>query len=121
VVSGRLVVVGHVTVVDGTKLRVKVACQGPTVDRCAGRLTLLTLTGRGRHRHKLGVGGRTINLRGGRHLTITKELDARGRKLLRAAGTMHVRMVITQGKRSVLDHRYTLREPPRRHKPKQHT
>jgi hypothetical protein len=120
VVPGRLVVVGHVKVVGGTKLRVRVTCQGPTVDRCAGRLTLLTLTGKGRHRHKVGVGGRTINLRGGRSLTITKGLDARGRKLLKAARTMRVRMAITQGKRSVLNHRYKLRQPRPRHKPEAH-
>src|SRR6185312_15197386 len=54
VVAGRLVVVGHVTVVGGTRLRVRVACKGPAVDRCAGRLTLLTLTGKGHHRRKVG-------------------------------------------------------------------
>ena len=81
--------------------------------RCAGRLTLLTMTGKGRHRHKVGVGGRNINLKGRRSLTITMGLDARGRKLLKAAHTLHVRMAITQGKRSVLNRQYTLRQPRR--------
>jgi hypothetical protein len=118
VVAGRLVVVGHVTVVDGTKLRLRVSCKGTAAVRCAGRLTLLTMTGKGRHRHKVGVGGRNINLKGGRSLTITMGLDARGRKLLKAAHTLHVRMAITQGKRSVLNRHYTLRQPRPRHKGK---
>ena len=118
VVPGRLVVVGHVRVVRGIKLRVRVACKGTSAVRCAGRLTLLTLTGKGRHRHKVGVGGRRINLRGRRSLTITMGPDARGRKLLKAAGSLRVRMAITQGKRSVLNHQYTLRRPRPRHKPK---
>jgi hypothetical protein len=45
-------------------------------------------------------------------------LDARGRKLLKAAHTLRVRMAITQGKRSVLNRRYTLRQPGSRRKPK---
>ncbi|HEY1566675.1 MAG TPA: hypothetical protein VGF68_06635, partial [Solirubrobacteraceae bacterium] len=114
VVAGRLVVVGHVRVVKHTKLRVRVACKGAAVTRCAGRLTLITMTGAGRHRHKVGVGGRAIKLRGGRALTITMALDARGRKLLRAAHTVAVRMAITQGKRSVFDRRFTLRHPASR-------
>jgi hypothetical protein len=114
VVAGRLVVVGHVRVVKHTKLRVRVACKGAAVTRCAGRLTLITMTGAGRHRHKVGVGGRAIKLRGGRALTITMALDARGHKLLRAAHTVAVRMAITQGKRSVFDRRFTLRHPASR-------
>jgi hypothetical protein len=115
IVQGRLVVVGHVRVIDGAKLRVRVACKGPTAVRCDGRLTLL---GKGRHRRKVGLGGRDIHLRGGHRHTITMGLDARGRTLLKAAQALHVRMAITQGKRSVLNRRYTLREPRlrRRHK-----
>jgi hypothetical protein len=89
-----------------------VACQGPATVRCDGRLTLL---GRARHRGKVGLGGRSIHLRGGRRHTISMGLDARGRALLKAARRLHVRLAITQGKRSVLNRRYTLREPrPRR-------
>ncbi|HYZ82569.1 MAG TPA: hypothetical protein VE571_14940, partial [Solirubrobacteraceae bacterium] len=122
--TGRLVVVGRVKVVRGSKLRVRVACRGPVNGTCAGRLTLLTQTGKGRRRHKVGVGGVAIKLRGGRTRTITKGLDGRGRRLLRASHTLRVRMAITQGKRSVLNHRYTLRQPrprkPRKHAPKRH-
>ncbi len=115
-VTGRLVIVGHVKVVHRTKLRVRVACRGPAVTRCAGRLTLLIQTGKGRHRRKVGVGGLAIKLRGGHSVTITMGLDARGRKLLTAAHRLRVRMAITQGKRSVLNRQYTLRHPVARHK-----
>ena len=64
------------------------------------------------------MGGRNINLKGRRSLTITMGLDARGRKLLKAAHTLRVRMAITQGKRSVLNRLYTLRQPRPRHKAK---
>ncbi|HEY1568991.1 MAG TPA: hypothetical protein VGF68_18335, partial [Solirubrobacteraceae bacterium] len=119
-VAGRLVVVGHVRVVKHDKLRVRVACKGAAVTRCAGRLTLLIETGKGKHRHKVGLGGHKINLRGGRRATITIGLDARGRKLLKAARSLRVRMAITQGKRSVLDRRFTLRQPPA-HRKQTHT
>jgi hypothetical protein len=118
VVQGRLVVVGHVTVVDRDKLRVRVTCKGTPAVRCTGRLTLLTLSGKGRHRHKIGLGRRNIKLRGGHSLKITMGLDARGRKLLKAAHTLRVRMAITQGKRSVFNRQYTLRPPRPSHKPK---
>jgi hypothetical protein len=108
------VVVGHVKVVKDTKLRVRVTCKGAPATRCSGRLTLLTMTGKGRHRHKIGLGGRNIQLRGGRGLTITMGLDARGRKLLKAAHRLRVRMGITQGKRSVLNRQFTVKEPPPR-------
>jgi hypothetical protein len=114
VVPGKLVVLGRVSVVHGTKLRVRVECRGPAVDRCSGRLTLLTQTGKGRHKRKVGVGGRAINLRGGRSTRITMGLDARGRKLLKAARTLRVRMAITQGKHSVINRLYRLRQPPPR-------
>ena len=64
------------------------------------------------------MGGRKINLGGGRRLTITIGLDPRGRKLLKAAHSLRVRMAITQGKRSVLDRKFTLRQPPAKHKRK---
>ena len=114
--TGRLVIVGRVKVVDGAKLRVRVACRGPVNLNCTGRLTLLIQTGKGRHRRKVGVGGLAIKLRGGRTHTITKGLDARGRRLLKADRTLRVRMAITQGKRSVLNRLYRLHQPVARHK-----
>ena len=61
------------------------------------------------------MGGRNIKLRGGRSVTITMGLDARGRKLLDAAPSVVVRMAITQGKRSVFDRRFTLHHPAAHH------
>jgi hypothetical protein len=114
--TGRLVIVGRVKVVGGAKLRVRVACRGPVNVDCTGRLTLLTQTGKGRHRRKVGVGGLAIKLRGGRTKIITKGMDARGRRLLKGAHTLRVRMAITQGKRSVFNRQYRLRQPVARHK-----
>ena len=62
------------------------------------------------------MGGLAIKLRGGRTHTITEGLDARGRRLLKADHTLRVRMAITQGKRSVLNRLYRLRQPVARHK-----
>jgi hypothetical protein len=103
----------RVRVVDGAKLRARLACKGPATVRCDGRVTLL---GRGRHRRKVGLGGRNVHLRGGRSHTIIMGLDARGRGLLRAAHHLRVRMAITQGKRSVLNRRYALQLPRPRHR-----
>jgi hypothetical protein len=111
-------VVGQARVVDRSKLRVRVACRGTASVRCSGRLTLLTLTGTGRRRRKVGLGGRNIRLRGGRSHRITMGVDARGRKLLQTQRTLHVRMAITQGKRSVLNRRFTLHQPASHHRHK---
>ncbi|MFL5861587.1 MAG: hypothetical protein ACJ780_12505, partial [Solirubrobacteraceae bacterium] len=119
---GRLVVVGHVKVLAGPKLRVRVACRGPLNVVCTGRLTLLTQIGRRRHRRKVGLGGVAIKLRGGRTRTITAGLDPRGRRLLKVDRRLRVRLAITQGKRSVLNRLYVLRRaaPHRRGKPGSH-
>lgn len=110
--AGRLVAVGRVRVIGGDKLRLRLACRCPIDVRCTGHLTLLAQAGAGHHKRKTGVGGRAIKLRGGRTQRITMRLDARGRRLLKTASTLRVRMAVTQGKRGVLNHRCTLREPP---------
>jgi len=114
--TGRLVVVGRVRVIGGTRLRLRVACRGPVNVTCTGRLTLLTQVGKGRHRRKIGVGGVAVKLKGGRTKSVTKGLDGRGRRLLKASHSLRVRLVITQGKRGVLNRQYTLRQPAARAK-----
>ena len=87
--------------------------------RCAGRLTLLTMTGKGRHRHKVGVGGRNIKLKGGREPQRSRwGSTPAGASCSRRRTRWRVRMAITQGKRSVLNRQYTLRQPRPRHKAK---
>lgn len=100
--------VGRVKPLGSGSVTVPVSCAGPATASCHDSLTL-SVREKLRHGHVIAVGAakktktRTVtvadahvNVRGGRHKTVTLHLNSAGRKLLRSRRALKVSLTVTQ-------------------------
>ncbi len=104
----RLVMVfNHVTLagkptVDGTTASTPLACASATAVKCAGHVTLSTVSRVDGKPKRVTVGVKAYKFADGKKLTVETSLNARGRALLKKHGSLAVRVSVVRGASTVI-------------------